>query len=67
MNGVNGLSVFVEAERRTYSLLNRLSAHQMETVRIRNLRLITGAIVLATASLIASIWLLKIRSGGGGS
>ncbi len=35
MNGVNGLSVFVEAERRTYSLLNRLSAHQMETVRIR--------------------------------
>ncbi len=59
--------IFAAAERRACSVLSRLSVHKVETVRIRNLRLITGAIVLATASLIASIWLLKIRSGGGGS
>lgn len=59
--------IFAAAERRACSVINRLSAHKIETVRIRNLRLITGAIVIATAALIASIWLLNIKAGGGGS
>ncbi len=57
--------IFAAAERRACSILARLDAHQIETVRIRNLRLITAAIVLAVLALVAAIWLLKIRSGGG--
>ena len=60
-----GIFVFAAAERRACSIFERLSAHKVETVRIRNLRLITGAIVLATLALIASIWFLKIKEGGG--
>ena len=56
--------IFVAAERRACSVIARLHSHQVETVRVRNLRLITGAIILAILALIASIWLLKIKSGG---
>jgi putative membrane protein len=56
--------IFATAERRACSILARLHSHKVETVRVRNLRLITGAIILAILALIASIWLLKIKGGG---
>jgi ABC-type multidrug transport system permease subunit len=37
----------------------------VETVRTRNLRIITAAIVLTVAALIAALWLVKIKPGGG--
>jgi hypothetical protein len=36
----------------------------VETVRARNLRLISYAIMASIASLIAAMWLLRIKSGG---
>lgn len=59
-----GIVIFAAAERRACSVLKRLHAHQVETVRIRNLRLITAATILATGALIAAIWLLEVRPGG---
>jgi putative membrane protein len=59
------ICIFIAAERRACSIVERLHAHEIESVRIRYLRLITGAIVAATVALIAAIWLLKIESGGG--
>jgi putative membrane protein len=58
-----GIAIFVAAERRACSILGRLHTHEVETVRIRTLRLITGAICLATAALIAALWLLRIEGG----
>jgi putative membrane protein len=60
-----GISIFVAAERRACSVIERLHTHEVETVRVRYLRLITGAVVLATLALIASIWLLKIEGSAG--
>jgi putative membrane protein len=62
-----GVAVFIAAERRACSVIARLRTHQVETVRIRNLRLITGAILITTAALIAALWLLKIKAEGGGA
>ncbi len=59
------ITIFAAGERRACDVMARLSTHKVETVRVRNLRLITGAIILATAALIASMWLLKIKQGGG--
>lgn len=56
--------VFIGAERRACSILHRLKSHEIETVRSRNLRLVTYAIIAAIAALIAAMWLLKIKSGG---
>lgn len=60
-----GIVIFIGAERRACSIMSRLEVHQVETVRIRNLRLVTGAIVIATLALVAAMWLLKIRQTGG--
>lgn len=57
--------IFAAAERRACSVIERLSTHAVETVRIRNLRLITIAIAIAVVALIAAIWLLKITDGQG--
>jgi putative membrane protein len=62
-----GIVIFATAERRACAVLSRLSPHKVETVRIRNLRLITGALILTTLALVAAMWLLKIESGGGGA
>ncbi|HEY0112111.1 MAG TPA: DUF202 domain-containing protein [Allosphingosinicella sp.] len=61
---VIGGVIFVAAERRACSVVARLHAHRVETVRIRNLRLITGATILSIAALIAALWLLRIKTGG---
>lgn len=53
--------IFIAAERRACSVLHRLHAHQVTTIKIMNLRIITVAAVLATLSLIAVIWLLQIN------
>lgn len=57
-----GAAIFVAAERRACSILARLHPHQVETVRVRNLRIITGLILLSIAALIAALWLVRIKS-----
>ena len=64
---VIAIFIFAAAERRACSIISRLHTHEIETVRVRNLRLITGAIVVATVGLIAALWLLKIKQPGGGA
>jgi putative membrane protein len=59
-----GAAIFVAAERRACSILARLHPHQVETVRVRYLRIITGAILLTVAALIAALWLVKIKGDG---
>ena len=56
--------VFIGAERRACSILGRLKSHEIETVRARNLRVATYAIVAAIVGLIAAMWLLRIKPGG---
>lgn len=62
---VIAIFIFAAAERRACSIIERLHVHQVETVRIRNLRLVTIAVVAATLALIAAIWLLKVKPGAG--
>ena len=57
--------MFSSAERRACAVLSRLKAHEVETVRIRGLRLVTYAIIAATVALIAAMWLLRIKEGSG--
>ena len=51
--------IFVAAERRACIVIHRLHTHEVETVKIGVLRLITMVIVAATAALIAALWLLS--------
>jgi inner membrane protein YidH len=50
--------VFLAAERRACVVIRRLHTHNVETVRIGVVRLITAVTVSATVALIAAIWLL---------
>lgn len=52
--------VFITAERRAGAVLHRLHAHQVTTIKIGILRLITVASVVATLALLAVIWLLQL-------
>jgi putative membrane protein len=61
---VIAIVMFIGAERRACSILHRLKSHEVETVRARNLRMVTYGIVAAIAALIAAMWLLKIKSSG---
>jgi len=54
------IAIFVAAERRACTVLHRLHAHQVTTIKVTNLRLITVAAVLATLALLAVIWLLQL-------
>lgn len=56
---VIALIVFVAAERRACIVIRRLHTHQVETVKIAVLRLITVVTVAATLALIAALWLLN--------
>ena len=51
--------IFVAAERRACVVIRRLHTHQVETVKIAVLRLITVVTVAATLALIAALWLLN--------
>jgi putative membrane protein len=58
-----GMAIFIAAERRACSVVRRLHTHEVETVRIRYLRMITAAAVSATLALIGALWLLKVEGG----
>jgi putative membrane protein len=57
---VIAIAIFITAERRACAVLHRLHAHQVATIKIINLRLITVAAVAATLALLGVIWLLQI-------
>jgi putative membrane protein len=59
-----GIAIFVAAERRARRVLLRLHSHEVETIHVRFLRMITAAVVAATVALIAALWLLKLKGGG---
>lgn len=50
--------IFLAAERRACTVINRLHTHEVETVKIGVVRLITVVTIAATIALIAAIWLL---------
>jgi putative membrane protein len=52
--------VFIAAERRACVVISRLHTHQVETVRIGVLRLITIVAVVATLALAIAMWLSPI-------
>lgn len=52
------LIIFIAAERRACVVIRRLHTHEVETVKIGVLRLITGVTVAATLALAAALWLL---------
>jgi putative membrane protein len=56
---VIALIIFVAAERRACIVIRRLHTHQVETVKIGVVRLITIVTVAATLALIAALWLLN--------
>jgi len=58
------IAIFIAAERRACRVLRRLHTHEVETVHIRFLRMVTAAIIAATVALIAALWLLKLQGGG---
>ena len=60
---LTAIFIFVAAERRACAIIARLHTHEVETVRIRNLRLITAALIVATIGLIAAFWLLEMKAG----
>jgi hypothetical protein len=45
-------------------VIGRLSAHKVETVRTRNLRIMTFTIVAAIGALVAALWLVKMKPQG---
>ena len=53
-----GIFVIVVAERRASAVKARLESHEITTFKAVNLRIITGAIVVATLTLVAAIWIL---------
>jgi putative membrane protein len=58
-----GIALFVAAERRAAWIVTHLSVHHVETVRVRNLRIVTAAMVAATLALIAALWLTEVGGG----
>ena len=58
---VIAIVIFVAAERRACAVFARLETHQVKAVRVTTVRVITAANVLATAALVAGIWLLTFK------
>ena len=56
--------IFIAAERRASTVIRRLHTHEIETVKIAVLRLITVVTVAATLALAAVIWLLPLSRDG---
>jgi putative membrane protein len=55
-----GIALFVAAERRAAWVVEHIHVHAVETVRVRNMRIVTGAMVVATLALIVAIWSTRI-------
>lgn len=53
------IMIFLAAERRASTIRARLHAHEVETIRITRIRLITIVAVLATSALAAGLWLFR--------
>lgn len=62
-----GVYVIVVAERRACRVIARMDSHQVSEMKPANLRVIAAVSVLATAALIAAIWLLDMGPSGGQS
>ena len=54
-----GIFIFVTADRRACAVHSRLHPHEVQTFKQGNLRLITIGVTLATAALIAGIWMVR--------
>ena len=50
--------IFAAAERRSTMVVQRLHTHEVETIRIGILRLITTVTIAATLAITAALWLL---------
>lgn len=50
--------IFVSAERRACRVTQRLQPHAIQALKPVRIKLLTGALVLATAALIIAIWTL---------
>lgn len=58
---VIGALIFLAAARRASSVIDRLTTHEVKTVRLRNLRILTAAILVAIGALIVALWTLRLR------
>ncbi|HEX8534135.1 MAG TPA: DUF202 domain-containing protein [Allosphingosinicella sp.] len=56
--------VFLTAERRSLKIMERLHTHKVTTFKVGNLRILTVAVIAATAALMAALWLVKMKAGG---
>jgi putative membrane protein len=56
-----GIALFVAAERRAAWVVEHLHVHAVETVRVRNMRVVTAVMVLATLALVVAIWSTRVR------
>jgi putative membrane protein len=53
------IMIFLAAERRARAVRARLHAHQVATIKLTRIRLITMVSVLATVALTAGMWLFR--------
>jgi putative membrane protein len=58
--------IFVSAERRSVKIMERLHTHKVTTFGLGNLRILSIGAIAATLALVAALWLVKMKSGGGG-
>lgn len=56
-----GIFLFIAAERRACKVLQRLSAHQVQSFDHSRLRFMTAAASSAALALVAAMWLLPIE------
>jgi putative membrane protein len=54
------IALLVAAERRAAWIVEHLRVHDVETVRVRNMRIVTAVTALATLVLIAALWLTQL-------
>lgn len=59
---VIAIFVFIGAERKACAVVARLNAHQVKTVRVVSLRLISMTASLAAIGLMAAIWFLEMEA-----
>jgi putative membrane protein len=55
---VVGIMIFFLAERKASSVVERMNSHETEPVNTMNMRVITGLMSIASASLLGAIWLM---------
>ena len=53
--------IFIAAERRASAVFLRLDTHNIKTLKVTSVRLVTIANVVATLALIAAIWLFHFK------